>query len=81
MGQDTVLQVSVDLLDPGKFAVDLVRGLGIEHGGFDGGEEGMEAVRVKERGLACGGFGVQLRDASHDQAPGNPFACLAESDP
>lgn len=51
MGQDAVLQISVDLLDPGMFAVGLVNS-GCIHGfGSDGGEEGVEAGRIEKRRL------------------------------
>lgn len=38
-----------------------------------GGEEGMEAARVKGRRLPGDGFGVGLGDAAHGQAPGDPL--------
>jgi hypothetical protein len=49
--QRGVLQAGVDLLDDRVTAVDLVRGDRVSLGGVDGGEEGVEAPSVEQRGL------------------------------
>src|SRR5699024_5074644 len=69
--QGGVLQVGVDVLDDGVGAVGLVRGDGVQQVGVGGGEERVEAPGVEQLVLALATLGVQVGDASHDQAAGH----------
>ena len=57
VGQCTVLEVGVDLFDDGVAAVGLIGCDRVQVLSSDGGEEGVEAVRVKECRLPVNGFG------------------------
>lgn len=71
VSQGAVLQIGVDLLDPGMFAVNLVGSNSVQCCGVNGTEEGVEAVRVKERWLSISCFRVQLGNAAHDHPVGD----------
>jgi hypothetical protein len=72
MGQGTVLQISMDLLDDRVPTVNLVRGDRIE---VTGGEERVEPVSV-EQGRGIGVFRVELGDTTHDQTARDLLAVL-----
>ena len=67
MGQSTVLQIGIHLLDDGMLAVGFVRRDGVQNGGVHGGEERVVPVRVEQGGLPVTGLRVQFRDAAHHQ--------------
>lgn len=76
VGQGAVLEIGIDLLDPGMLAMDLIGSDRVQHLGVHGGEERMEMVGVKERQLPHRGLWIQFGDTAHDQAPGDLLGLL-----
>ena len=62
MGQCTVLQIGIHLLDLGVFPVGFVRRNGVQGRGVHGGEERVMPVCFKQGGLSVAGLPVQHRD-------------------
>jgi hypothetical protein len=78
MGQRTVLQIGIHLLNNGVFPVDLVRRDGVQDRSVHGGEERVVPVGFEKGGLSAAGFRFSSGMRRTTRRPVICSACLRE---